>query len=274
MLKAGTVCRLYSKEGLTMSSTRGFADRYLKWFTDNTHEEQVGGGWSEIGTPFLDRFGDGIAVYVKEQPDHTLLLTDDYALTNNTIGVSGPIESRKLQALRNYLSPYGIEVTDDGELQMETIKDNYPIKFNLFIQAIVAANDMFAPRSARNDAGKIFIDEVVSFFEQSDIAYSPNVKIEGQSGIIHQVGFLLPKRKKVPERFIYALNKPSKQNVELTLFNWSDIQRKRGTESRMFTFLNDKNGKIADNLVQALESYEALPILWSKRGDYLEELAV
>lgn len=257
-----------------MSSVNGFADRYLKWFMDNIHEEQVENGWTEIATPFLDRFGDGIAVYMKELPDHMLLLTDDYALTNNTIAIGGPMESKKLQALRNYLSPYGIQVTDDGELQMKTVKESYPIKFNLFLQAIVAANDMFAPRSSRNNTGKIFADEIVSFFDKSDVAYSQNVKIEGQSGIIHQVGFLLPKRKKIPERFIYALNKPTKQNIELTLFNWSDIQRKRGTESRMFTFLNDENGEIADNLVQALESYEALPIPWSKRDDYLEELAV
>ena len=257
-----------------MSSVNGFADRYLKWLTDNIHEEPVENGWTEIATPFLDRFGDGIAVYARELPDHAVLLTDDCALTNNTIALGGPMESKKLQSLRDYLSPYGIQVTDDGELQMTTTKDGYPIKFNLFIQAIVAANDMFAPRSSRGNVGKIFVDEIVSFFDKSDVAYSQNVKIEGQSGIIHQVGFLLPKHKKFPERFIYALNKPTKQNIELTLFNWSDIQRKRGTESRMFTFLNDENGKIADNLVQALEAYAALPIPWSKRDDYLEELAV
>ena len=256
-----------------MRSENDLASRYLKWLTDNIVAHDIDKGLTEITTPFTDRFGDGISVYVKKEGCR-LLLSDDYALTNNTIALGGNPSTDKLATLRAYLAPYDISVTDDGELHMVTYDDRYPISIHLFIQALVAANDMFAPRQKPTNSNSIFADDVVSFFDNQDIAYSRDVKLEGQSGIIHQIGFILPKRRKMPERLVYAINKPSPQNVELTLFRWGDIKLKRGGDSHMIAFLNDEGGHIQPKIVNAFNSYGALPVPWSERQKYLDKLAV
>lgn len=256
-----------------MKSENDLASRYLKWLTDNIVAHEIEKDLTEISTPFTDRFGDGISVYVKKDGRH-LLLSDDYALTNNTIALGGNPSADKMDALRAYLAPYDISVSDDGELRMVTYDDRYPISIHLFIQALVAANDMFAPRQKQTNGASIFADDVVTFFDTQDIAYSRDVKLEGQSGIIHQIGFILPKRRKMPERLVYAINKPTSQNVELTLFRWDDIKRKRGIDSQMIAFLNDEGGHIQPRLVNAFNSYGALPVPWSERQKHLDKLVV
>lgn len=258
-----------------MDNTNNWVNKYLRWLTDNLTETNLADGLSEISTPFVDRFGDGITVYVKKDKNsRALTLSDDFALVNNTISIGENPSLQKINALQVFLSPYGITVTKDGELQMSAHEDDYPVNLHLFIQALVSANDMFAPRYKQGSKANIFMDDIAAFLDSKDVPYTPNIKLEGQSGIIHQVGFILPKRRQQPERLIYALNKPTAQNVELTLFKWGDIQRKRGDNSHMIAFLNDEGTTIPNQLVNAFNSYGALPVPWSERETYLDELAV
>lgn len=256
-----------------MTHGSSFARDYLQWLTDNIREHPLENGWTEISTPFLDHFNDGIVIYAYNE-GNAIILSDDGIVANNTIAIGEPPSKKKMEAFRHFLKPYGVTVADDGEMQMNTSQDKYPIHFHLFLQAVMSANDMFSPRSRGENTAHIFKDEIMRFFDASDVAYSSNVKLEGLSGIIHEVGFILPKRKQHPERLIYALNKPSRQNVELTLFNWSDIQKKRGTNSNMIAFLNDAEQNLPSSIFKAFKSYEALPIPWSKRDIYKDRLAV
>ena len=256
-----------------MGTNNDWVNKYLRWLTDHIIATDLDKDLTEISTPFTDRFGDGITIYVRKS-SHQITLSDDFALVNNTIAIGENPSPKKLTSLRIYLAPYGITVTDDGELQMAAHEGNYPISLHLFIQALVAANDMFAPRYKQSIKANIFVDDIASFFDSQDVPYTQNIKIEGQSGIIHQVGFILPKRRETPERLIYALNKPTSQNVELTLFKWGDIQRKRGDNSHMIAFLNDEDGTVPNHIVNAFNSYGALPVPWSARQSYLKDLAV
>lgn len=256
-----------------MTNIDRFVDNYLIWLTENITEEVLENGWHEIATPFLDRFGDGITIYAKQAGDD-IVFVDDGMLVADTIGLGGKPTAKQVESLQRFLLPYNIKVNQANELEMKTTLDYYPIRLHLFLQAYITASDLFAPRMSNHATSKVFFDEISKFFDASDIAYTQNIKLEGQSGIIHQVGFILPKRKQHPERLIYALNKPTKQNVELTLFNWGDIQRKRGTESNMIAFLNDKDGHVPEEFTQAFRAYDALPVPWSKRTEYLESLAV
>lgn len=256
-----------------MTNMDKLVDGYLQWLTDNITEDILENGWHEIATPFVDRFGDSITIYAK-QKQNKIVFSDDGMLIADTIGLGAKPTIKQIDSLRRFLAPYSIEVNSSNEMEMFTTVDAYPVRLHLFLQAYMTASDLFAPRVGNSRTSKLFVEEIIKFFDASDIAYAKNVKLEGQSGIIHQVGFILPQRKKRPERLIYALNKATKQNVELTLFNWGDIQRKRGTESNMIAFINDKDGKIPDEFTQAFRAYDALPVPWSQREEYIESLAV
>ena len=246
---------------------------YLKWLTDNIKENPLENGWKEITTPFMDNFNDGITIYAYDEGD-TILLSDDGMTASNTIGLGEKPKPSKLSLFRKFLEPYGIKVEADGEMQMVSTHNRFPLHFHMFLQAVMSANDMFTPQTRSPKTSHIFKDEIIRFFDACDVAYSQDVKLEGQSGIIHEVGFILPKRKNHPERLIYALNNPSRQNAELTLFNWSDIQKKRGTESNMIAFLNDTDKVPSPSIIQAFHAYKATPVLWSQRDTYKDRLAV
>lgn len=127
-----------------MATTDNLATKYLKWLTDNIKEQPLENGWREIATPFLDQFYDGITVYARENGD-CITLSDDGVTANNTICLGGPLQQKKMAAFRMFLKQYGIEVTDNGEMLMNTSHDKYPIHFHLFLQAIVSANEIFSP---------------------------------------------------------------------------------------------------------------------------------
>lgn len=255
------------------STTYSLRTDYLKWLTDNIIETSLENGWKEIATPFLDSFNDGITIYAHETGD-IIMLSDDGMTASNTISLGEKPKPGRLSSFKKFLEPYGIKVTADGEMQMESTRNRFPLHFHMFLQAVMSAHDMFTPQVRSQNISHIFKDEIIRFFDACDVAYSQDVKLEGQSGIIHEVGFILPKRKHHPERLIYALNNPSRQNTELTLFNWSDIQKKRGTESNMIAFLNDTDKPPSPSIIQAFHAYEATPVLWSQRDTYKDRLAV
>ena len=71
---------------------------------------------------------------------------------------------------------------------------------------------------------------------------------------------------------IQALNTPSKQSVEYTLFGWSDTQAQRGNNSQLIVFLNDQKNMISPSLLSALNEYEVEAFRWKNRKESLVKL--
>ena len=103
--------------------------------------------------------------------------------------------------------------------------------------------------------------------------YSPRVKISGRSGFDHAIDFLIPKSKSQPERFIQAVNAPSKNTISTYLFALGDTREARGDKSKAYAFLNDSHRAVGGDITEALESYQVKPTLWTKRKEYVQELA-
>ncbi|MEQ2641666.1 DUF1829 domain-containing protein [Bifidobacterium longum] len=55
------------------------------------------------------------------------------------------------------------------------------------------------------------------------------------------------------------------------LISWEDTQAARKTPSELVVFLNDSDRRIDNQLITALEKYNAYPIKWSER-EYKENL--
>ena len=53
-----------------------------------------------------------------------------------------------------------------------------------------------------------------------------------------------------------------------------DTREVRASDSRAYALLNDSERLVSSSVMDALNSYEVYPILWSKRQEAVEELVV
>lgn len=88
-----------------MTHGSSFARDYLQWLTDNIREHPLENGWTEISTPFLDHFNDGIVIYAYNE-GNAIILSDDGIVANNTIHVHDLRHSHA-----SYLIHHGVPIT-------------------------------------------------------------------------------------------------------------------------------------------------------------------
>lgn len=255
-----------------MTNTTDWMDIYCKWLRDNTITSTLSNGWTEIGTPILDRHNDGIIIYIKKEGETITISDDGYTL--NDLQISGiPIQRNTYQKiLTNLLTSYGI-TQKDYELTTTATMSTFAVKKHLFIQGLLAINDMFL-LSTKN-IKSIFLDDVANFFIENKIIHTPNVSLAGKSGLTHHIDYIIPAatHNNKPEKLIKAFNTPREDIVKSALFSWNDIQKTRNTNPELVVFLNDQK-PVKDKIIYALEEYKALPILWSKRAEHISNLSI
>ena len=255
-----------------MNNQLDFANLYYNWLRDNTATHKLANGWTEIATPFLDRHNDGLIIYVKKDGDKITLSDDGYILndlSSDGVSLKGKAKQR---ILNEFLNSYGVE-NNSGELTILATLDNFALKKHMFMQAMLAVNDMFLLNS--DTVKSIFLEDVSSFFDKHNLLNTPNVTVRGKSGLDYKIDFIIPASKKnnKSEKIIKAINSPRTDFIQRTLFLWEDIKKVRNNDTQLVVFLNDK--KTFDNkLVTVLNTYNAMPILWSKRDSYINELSV
>ena len=118
----------------------------------------------------------------------------------------------------------------------------------------------------------LFLEDVVAWLDENGIRYTPNVKFTGKSGYDHLFDFVIPKSKKRPERILQAINRPSRDEADATAFAWIDTMEVRVFDSRAYALLNDSERWVPPSVMDALQSYDVQPILWSNRQNVVEEL--
>lgn len=248
---------------------KDWKSEYFDWLKQKTTVKSLD-EWTEITTPFLDRHNDGIVIYVRRFGDKIQISDDGYTLSD--LEASGcPINSQnRKRVLHSFLNGFGVKL-QNNELVIEANDTNFPQKKHFLIQAILSVNDMFL--LSRNQVANIFIEDLVAFFDDNDIRYTQDLQLQGVSGFSHCVDFVIPKSKKSPERLVAAVNSPNVNSAKVELFNWSDIQPARSKDSMLYVFLND-NRKVAENIITAFSAYNTVPVLWSKRENYIDNLAI
>ena len=112
---------------------------------------------------------------------------------------------------------------------------------------------------------RIFADDIRMFFNANNIRYVEGAQFRGKSGLLCPYDFVLPFTNKQPERFCTSITRPSQRLISSTLFSWEDTQSARKTPSELVVFLNDSDRRIDNQLITALEKYNAYPIKWSER---------
>lgn len=244
-------------------------DEYSRWLRENTQVRQVE-EWVEITTPYLDRHNDYLQIYAQRRNSGYVLTDAGYIIQDlEQSGCTLDTPKRK-GLLMMTLNGFGVKL--NGEmLEVHTSAADFSLNKHNLIQAMLAVNDLFSlsmPMTAR-----LFYEDVVSWLEENEIRYTPNVKFTGQSGYDHYFDFIIPKSRREPERIIKSISSPNRNTAQSVAFSWIDIKEVRSPDSKAYAILNDTDHRVSETVLDALNNYEVTPIPWSDRERVVEELA-
>jgi len=250
-------------------SIQNLIDKYIDWLKSKTALRPVN-DWVEITTPYLDRHNDYIQIYAKPENGSILLSDDGYVLNDLEISGGGIDTPKRKALLMAALNGFGVKLSD-GRLEVRASEDSFAMRKHNLVQAILAVGDLFylaAPMVA-----SLFYEDVVKWLDDSDVRYTPNVKLSGKSGYDHRFEFVIPKSKKRPERLLQTVNRPDRTTAETLAFSWVDTREVRANDSMCFAFLNDTERRVSPAILDALRIYDITPVPWSEREAVRLELA-
>jgi hypothetical protein len=245
-------------------------DQYSRWLRDKSVLRELDDRYVEITTPYLDRHNDYAQIYVRR--DNGGFLLTDGAETIEDLRSSGcDLETKKRKDLLvATLNGFGVQ-RDGDALVVKATSQNFSLRKHNLVQAILAVNDMFY--LAVPVVASLFLEDVTAWLELHEIRYTPNVKFTGRSGYDHTFDFVVPASHRAPERLLKAINKPSRDIAEALAFSWVDTKEVRPTTSRFYAFLNDEDRTPSRSILDALRTYDIIPIAWGNRDEVRSELA-
>jgi len=235
---------------------------YAKWLKDEITIARFG-EYYELTTPYLDRFNDYLQIYVKQEPNGQITMTDDGYVISNLIssGISLKNGSKRKIMLDNIIRNFSLKL--DGENIVATAtRANFPQKKHQIVQAMLSIDDMFV--SSAENVKNFFIEDITTFFNANDILFTPNFSLIGKTGSLYTYEFLFQRTHSQPERFCKAINKINQSKRNLTIFNWIDTQEKRGDKSELIVMLNDEN-QVSDSDINAFTNYNIRSVRFSER---------
>jgi hypothetical protein len=254
---------------MTRDECQELINEYVAWLRSGFSAEILEGG-CELTTPFLDRHNDHLQVYAVRKNTNITLSDDGYTLSDlRTSGLELTTPKRKV-TLETTLKGFGVQL-HDNQLVIEASPRNVGQRLHSLIQAMLAINDMFVMAQPR--VATFFWDDVRDFLDTQKVRYSPRVKLAGRSGYDHAIDFLIPRSMDAPERIIQVINAPNKNTIANYLFVLGDTREARGGEFEAYAFLNDRDREVGGEVIEALEAYDVVPALWSRRKDYAQRLA-
>lgn len=234
--------------------------KYYDWLKNRTKIETIG-EWMEISTPFLDRHNDGIVLYLKIEPSGNIRLTDDGYTLDDFVMAGYRFTTTRKRYLEKYLMSFGVDLKGN-ELTIIANEQNYPQKKHSLIQCILAVNDMF--EFSRANVASAYIEDIAAYLDENDVRYTPNIQMQGRSGLVHNIDFVIAKSKKAPERILTAMSSPSIQRAKLLTFALNDIREARDVGSKPYVIIND-NKRVSDGIISTFDAYEIGHIDWSQR---------
>ncbi|WP_347131612.1 DUF1828 domain-containing protein [Lactiplantibacillus plantarum] len=247
-------------------SVEDFYKKSINW-------SPVQNGITRIDTPFLDRHNDAIILYAVSKPNGLVQLTDGGYIFDDleNDGIYLSRSKNRMGILKEQLNSFSVQLDDvSHELFIVTTLKDYPVKQNLLIQAMLFANDMFMLSNKK--VSSIFINEVANFFETNNIRVTDGPNIIDHSGMIHHYDFSIPGIRDIPEKLIKTMNSANNEYYAKSI-----AMDKRQTQdvrpnTSFYTIINDEDS-VDDNIINLFNSEGIIPVPFSKRDDYVEQLA-
>lgn len=118
-------------------------DSYLNWLRERITTKHID-SVVEITTPFLDRHNDHLQIYVIPQRNNIKLTDDGYIISELLMSGCNVLSSRKRkESLITILNRFGVSISKDDELFIETTVDQFPQKKHMLLQAMLSVNNIF-----------------------------------------------------------------------------------------------------------------------------------
>lgn len=252
-----------------ISEAQSLMEGYWRWIKDKTTLRDVGDGWTEITTPYLDRHNDYLQIYARREDERYLLTDDGYVLGD--LALSGcKIEGGKREALlKTTLNGFGVSVNDQA-IETQATVETFALRKHNLVQAMLAVNDLFYLASPYTV--NLFYEEVISWLDLSGVRYIQKVKFTGTSGYDHSFDVVVPKSNLQPERVIKAVNRPNRDMAQSFAFSWMDTRDTRPNDSRAYAVLNDISNPVSEAVDNALKNYGIRTVAWSRREEAIPEL--
>ena len=250
------------------AEVEGLLDGYYKWLKKSTKLESIDDVVA-ITTPNLDRHNDFMQLVVKRTESGYRLSDDGYVLAD--LEASGClINSPKREAmLAEMLNGFGVKKQHD-EFFVHASERDFALKKHSLMQAMLAVNDMFYVASPH--VRSFFMEEVKSWLDENKIRSVRDSKFAGKSGYDHKFDFVIPSFEEAPERLLKTINNPNKQTAMQFIMAWEDVKPARRS-AKAFAVINNEEKKIGSTVTDALRNYSIIPIPWSKRNEFSEDLA-
>ena len=252
-----------------IQEVRSLLDKYATWVRDKSVLREIGDEYVEITTPYLDRHNDYIQLYVRR--DNGGFLLTDGGETIEDLRASGcDLETKKRRdLLQTTLNGFGVQ-RDGDNLLVKANTQTFALRKHNLVQAVLAVNDLFY--LAVPVVASLFLEDVAAWLSLHDVRFTPHVKFTGRSGYDHHFDFVVPASRQAPERLLRAVSRPSRDIAEAMAFSWIDTREVRAPNSRFYAFLNDEERPPTSTIIDALKSYEIVPVVWGDRESVREEL--
>ena len=245
-------------------------DSYVDWIRESITLRNVGHGWHEIVTPFLNHKNDMIELYVRQDENEKIVLSDG-GNTFNELKLSGldiDKSKKRLDEFNTILRSFGLHRGTDKEISIVTDVKKFPEVKHRLIQAILSIDDMFMLSEPKVES--FFTEDVAVFFDLNDILFVKDTSFVGKSGFSHKFDFTLPKIKDRKEVAIRAINKPRKDIISGVMWTIEDMRTVRPNTDGL-VIINDENG-VNDDIYQALNEYHIPYVSWSNKKEELPKL--
>jgi len=197
------------------------------------------GQYTELTTPYLDRFNDYLQIYVKMNNDGTFTLTDDGYIIGGLIasGITFRKGSKRFNSLMRIAGNHNVSIIGE-EITVNATLADFPQKKHLLVQSMLSIDDLFvvSPENVK----EMFLEDIEMHFNANHIYFSKDLALLGKTGTVYNYHFHFQKSKDKPERFCNGISRLTVDKRDLTLQHWRDTQDKRGTGSELIVIYNDE----------------------------------
>lgn len=244
---------------------------YVEWIRTGLSLREVGNGWHEVVTPFLNHRNDMIELFLKQENDH-IIISDGGNTLNELIlsGVDIDRSSKRTDELNTILRSFGISKNEGNELFAKTDGKKFPEVKHRIIQAVLSIDDLFVLSKPKVES--FFIEDVTTFFDLNEVIFVKDTTFVGKSGFSHKFDFTLPKIKQRKEVAIKALNSLRKDRIESVMWMIEDTRLLR-PDMEGLVIINDEN-EIPNDVHAALNEYRIPYFAWSQRNENLNKLKI
>lgn len=210
-----------------------------------------------VNTPFVDPFGDSIALMITQSGTSYTVSDQGYTIWNLSVNGANLTDkqSNRFRIMRSILSKNSVSISQtDHEIYKVGSRQDISQLINDVTQAVIQVSGL--SYSNRSNTREMFLDDVNSYFNSNkdSFSYLTGMFLQGQSQLKYKIDFIFNLTVK-HRKFANVYHSLSKSLVEQLIGIWSDTLEYRNSQGNNNVPLNiiipkidSKQQQFADSL--------------------------